>query len=76
MRYNKYKIEDIEIGGEVYFDNVYSGKLLIQSNFDEYWTVHGKSGNSVLVNFRKEHYWAVEADEIRQYNKASPTITK
>ena len=69
MRYNKYKIEDIEIGGEVYFDDVYSGKLLTQSNFDEYWTVHGKSGNSILVNLRKEHYWTVEAAEIRQYNK-------
>ncbi len=34
MRYNKYKIEDIEIDGEVYFDDVYSGKLLTQSNYD------------------------------------------
>lgn len=69
MRYNKYKIEDIEIGGEVYFDDVYSGKLLTQSNYDEYWTVHGKDGNSVLVNLRQEHWWSVDASEIRQYNK-------
>jgi hypothetical protein len=69
MRYNRYKIEDIEIGGEVYFDDVYSGKLLTQSNFDEYWTVHGKEGNRVLVNLRQEHWWSVDADEIRQYNK-------
>lgn len=69
MRYNKYKIEDIEIGGEVYFDDVYSGKLLTQSNFDEYWTVHGKDNNMVLVNLRKEHWWSVDVSEVRQYNK-------
>jgi len=74
MRYNKYKIEDIEIGGEVYFDNVYSGKRLTQSNFDEYWTVHGKDNNMVLVNLRKEHWWSVDVSEVRQYNK--PVLPK
>lgn len=75
MRYNRYKIEDIEIGGEVYFDDVYSGKLLTQSNYDEYWTVHGIEGNSVLVNLRKEHWWSVDVAEIRQYNKPFPLNT-
>lgn len=69
MKYNKYKIEDIEIGGEVYFDDVYSGKYLTQSNYDEFWTVHGKNGNNVLVNLRQEHYWTVDVSEIRRYNK-------
>jgi hypothetical protein len=74
MRYNKYKIEDIEIGGEVYFDDVYSGKLLTQSNYDEYWAVHGKDNNMVLVNLRKEHWWSVDVSEVRQYNK--PVLPK
>ena len=69
MKYNKYKIEDIEIGGEVYFDDVYSGNLLIQSNFDEYWKVRGKDGNKVLVNLREEHWWSIVANEIRGYIK-------
>lgn len=72
MKYNRYKIEDIEIGGTVYFDDVYSGKLLSQSNYDEYWTVHGKNGNSVLVNLKEKHYWSVDATEIRQYIKPIP----
>ncbi|QQX76457.1 MULTISPECIES: hypothetical protein [Aequorivita] len=57
MAYNKYKIDEIEIGDEIYFDNVYSGKLLTQSNYDEYWTVHGKNKNQLLVNLKEEHYW-------------------
>ena len=48
----KYKIEDINIGDEIYFDDVYSGKYLTQSNYDEYWTVHGKKENQLLVNLR------------------------
>lgn len=69
MKYNRYKIEEIEIGGEVYFDDVYVGNQLSQSNFDEYWQVHGKSGNNVLINLRQEYYWSIDATEIRQYNK-------
>lgn len=64
MEYNKYKIEDINIGDEIYFDSVPS-----QSNFDEYWTVHGKDNNQVLVNLKKEHYWTVKISEIRQHIK-------
>ena len=64
MEYNKYKIEDINIGDEIYFDSVPS-----QSNFDEYWTVHGKDNNQVLVNLKKEHYWTVKISEVRQHIK-------
>ena len=53
MKYNRYKIEDINIGDEVYFDDAYSGKILTQSNFDEYWTVHGINNDQLLVNFLK-----------------------
>lgn len=67
MSYNKYSIEEIEIGGEVFFDDVYSGKLLTQSNYDEYWTVHGKDGNNVLINLKTEHWWTVKVQDIRQY---------
>jgi len=69
MKYNKYKIEDINIGDEIYFDDVYSGKLLTQSNFDEYWIVHGIEGDRLLVNLKKEHYWTVKISEIRQHIK-------
>ena len=37
-KYHRYKFDDVEIGDGVYFDDVYSGKYLTQSNFDEYWT--------------------------------------
>jgi len=65
----KYKIEDINIGDEIYFDDVYSGKYLTQSNYDEYWTVHGKKENQLLVNLRKEHYWTVDIADVRQHLK-------
>lgn len=67
MVYNKYKIEDIEIGGEAYFDDVYSGKILVQSNFDEYWTVYRKEGSIVYLSFKEEARYAVDVKEIRQY---------
>jgi hypothetical protein len=70
MEYNKYKIEDINIGEEVYFDDVYIGKLLSQSNFDEYWTVHGIDKNQLLVNLREEHYWIIKVSEVRQHIKS------
>ena len=55
MAYNRYKIEEIEIGDQVYFDDVYSGNHLTQSNFDEYWDVYGKNNNRILVNLNREH---------------------
>ncbi|MAO18348.1 MAG: hypothetical protein CMH44_15995 [Muricauda sp.] len=69
MKYNRYKIEDINIGDEVYFDDAYSGKILTQSNFDEYWTVHGINNDQLLVNLREEHYWSLDVSEVRQYIK-------
>jgi len=72
MAYNKYKIEDIEIGDEIYFDSVYSGKLLTQSNFDEYWLVHGKNKNQLLVNLKEDHYWSVDVADVRQMIKKIP----
>ncbi len=39
---NKYKIEDINIGDEVYFDSLPS-----QNNYDLYWKVNGKRGNGL-----------------------------
>ncbi|UJP65815.1 hypothetical protein [Mongoliitalea daihaiensis] len=67
MEYNKYDIKDINIGDEVYFDDVYSGKILTQSNFDEYWTVHGIDNDQLLVNLREEHYWSIKVSEVRQH---------
>lgn len=64
MEYNKYKIEDINIGDEIYFDSVPS-----QSNFDEYWAVHGKDKDHLLVNFKKEYYWTVKISKVRQHLK-------
>jgi hypothetical protein len=67
MSRNIYKIEDIEIGDEIYFDDVYArdGESLIQSNRDEYWTVHGKSGNSLLVNLYNREHWSVDVSDVR-----------
>ena len=69
MGYDKYKIEEISIGDEVFFNDVYSGKYLTQSNYDEYWTVHGKEGNKLLVNLKKEYYWTVDISDVRQHLK-------
>lgn len=67
MSYNIYSIDNIEIGGEIYFDDVYNGKFLTQSNYDEYWSVHGKTGDMILVNFR-DAYWSVNVKDVRAYN--------
>lgn len=72
MRYDKYKFEDIEIGDGVYFDDVYSGRYLTQSNYDEYWEVTDKDQHFVrlkLLHFGQEHYWSVEYKFIRQIEK-------
>lgn len=67
MSYNKYTIDQINIGDQVYFDDMYSGEQLIQSNFDEYWTVHGKDGNLLLVNLNNEHHTSVDIKDIRAH---------
>ncbi len=72
MKYKRYKFEDIEIGDGVYFDDVYSGKLLTQSNFDEYWDVTGKDEHNVklkLNHIGQDYYWTVGYDEIRQIER-------
>lgn len=72
MDYNIYKFEDVEIGDGVYFDDIYSGKRLTQSNYDEYWEVTGKDKYSVqlyLSNFGQEHFWSVQYKQIRQVEK-------
>ncbi len=72
MKYNRYKFEDIEIGDGVYFDDVYSGRHLTQSNFDEYWEVTGKDKNLVtlkLLHKATEYFWTVPFDEIRQIER-------
>ncbi len=66
---SKYKFEDIEIGDEVYFDDVYHGKRLSQSNFDEYWSVHGKENNMILVNLNQQHHWALNINEVKYFTK-------
>ena len=66
MSYNLYSATDIEIGGEIYFDDVYSGKYLTQSNYDEYWEVHGKEDNRIYVRFR-DNYWTLNVKDIRAY---------
>lgn len=77
MKYNIYKIEDINIGDEIYFDNVYSGNILSQANYDEFWTVHGKDKNSLHIKlnyFKKELFWTIDVSEVRQHNKPNKTI--
>ena len=72
MKYNKYKFEDIAIGDGVYFDDVYSGKLLTQSNFDEYWDVTGKDEHNVMLKLYyigRDYYWTVRYEDIRQIEK-------
>lgn len=66
MSYNLYSATDIEIGGEIYFDDIYSGKYLTQSNYDEYWEVYGKEDNRVYVRFRDNH-WIVNVKDIRAH---------
>jgi hypothetical protein len=58
----KYNIDDILIGDEVTF---YSTKQ--QSNFDEYWTVIGKSKHQVMIELKKFHYdenWTLDIQEV------------
>lgn len=71
-KYNKYKFDDVQIGDGVYFDDVYSGKCLTQSNYEEYWEVTGKDENNVMLklyHINKEFYWEVKYDEIRHVEK-------
>ena len=71
-KYNKYKFDDVQIGDGVYFDNVFSGKHLTQTNYDEYWDVTGKDENNVMLKLHhigQDHYWTVKYDEIRQVEK-------
>lgn len=75
MSYNRYGIEEIEIGDEVFFDDDYSGKYLAQSNYDQYWTVHGKDRNMLLVNLQKKHYWSIDIKDVRQLIKIKREVS-
>jgi hypothetical protein len=69
MNYKRYKFEDIQIGDGVYFDDVYSGNYLTQSNFDEYWEVTGKDEQCVTLKLHHnttEFFWTVYYEQIRQ----------
>jgi len=71
MKFNRFKIEDIEIGDEVFFDDVYVGSLLTQSNYDQYWTVHGKDHNLLLVNLNNREFWTIDVSLIRRHIRIS-----
>lgn len=70
MKYNKYKIEDIEVGDEVYFDSTPG-----QSNHDLYWKVISKLENEerLIVQLDEMGHsdlrWTVNIDEVRQHIK-------
>jgi hypothetical protein len=61
MKYNKYKIEEINIGDEIYFDSSSE-----QANYDSYWLVTGKDTKNVMVRL-DDIYWTVLIDEVRQH---------
>ena len=59
----KYSPEDIKIGDEVTFLSTNSQ----QSDFDEFWTVHGKDGDRLLIHLNhigQKHYWEISISEI------------
>ena len=72
MKYNKYKIEDINIGDEVYFDSTQ-----VQSNHDLYWKVIHKTENEkqLIVQLdemgHKDLRWTVDIAEVRQHLKTN-----
>ena len=72
MKYNKYKIEDINIGDEVYFDSTQG-----QSNQDLYWKVIHKTENEkqLIVQLdemgHKDLRWTVDITEVRRHLKIS-----
>jgi hypothetical protein len=70
----KYKIEEILVGDEVYFE---STKL--QSNHDEYWTVTGKTDNEIYIEFKKfgfDETWTLNIDEVLYRNHTSKLRSK
>lgn len=69
MWHNKFKIEDIEIGGKVYFDNEYVGKFLVRNNHDEHWIVTGKDGNLILVSLKNQFYETIDIADISYYER-------
>lgn len=75
-KFNRFKFDDVEIGDGVYFDEVFSGKYLAQSNYNLYWEVTGKDVKNVMLNLKylgQNHYWTVRYDEIRQVEKKKIT---
>ena len=71
MLYNKFKIEEINIGDEVYFDSTPS-----QNNHDLYWSVTGKRGTQLMIQLNylgQQEYWTIDVTEVRQFIKLTPT---
>jgi hypothetical protein len=72
MKYNKYKIEDINIGDEVYFDSIQG-----QSNHDLYWKVIHimEKEKQLIVQLDEMGHsdlrWTVDISEVRQHLKIS-----
>jgi len=59
----KYTIDEISIGDEITFrsDNPE------QNDFDEYWTVHGKENENLLIHLEhcgQKYYWLVNIKDV------------
>ncbi len=58
----KHDIKNINIGDEVIFKSTN-----LQSNYDEYWTVIGKSGNRIMIELKKggiDENWTIDITEV------------
>ena len=58
----KHDIENINIGDEVIFNSTN-----LQSNYDKYWTVIGKSGNQIMIELKKGGFdknWTIDITEV------------
>ena len=67
MKYYKYKIEDINIGDEIYFDSTPS-----QYNYDLFWPVHDKDDKNLFVKLNDD-YWTVNIDSVRHHIPSKKT---
>lgn len=70
MKYNRFKIENIEIGDGIYFDSTPA-----QSNYDLYWKVIDKleKQNQLIVQLDEMGFndlrWTVDVSEVRSIEK-------
>lgn len=59
----KYTIDEINVGDEVTFKSNNSN----QPDYDEFWTVHGKRNNDLLIHierFNETIYWSININEV------------